>query len=270
MRSIEAIAADRVSRQTSRMQASIDFNCDLGEGCGNDAAILPFISSASLACGFHAGDCSTLRAAIAACLTAGVAVGAHPSFADREHFGRREHSLSPADVHALVVFQIGATAALVNAVGGRLTHVKPHGALYNLAARDEDCAQAIAQAVHDCDPQLLLYGLANSMLTRAGEQLGLSVVHEVFAERRYQSNGQLLPRSQSDAVIADVEQSLQQVRCMLSEGVVIANDGVRVPIRAQSLCLHGDRADAVEFAIAVRGLLEQLGVAVRPPRRHIQ
>ncbi|MGQ0799022.1 MAG: LamB/YcsF family protein [Pseudomarimonas sp.] len=249
------------------MQTSIDFNCDLGEGCGNDAAILPFISSASLACGFHAGDSATLRDAIAACVSAGVAIGAHPSFADREHFGRREHALAPRDVHALVVYQIGATAALANAAGTRLNHVKPHGALYNLAARDEACAQAIALAVRDCDPQLLLYGLADSALTRAGEKLGLNVVHEVFAERRYQANGQLVSRSQPDAVIADVEQSLQQVRCMLGEGIVIANDGVRLPIRAQSLCLHGDRADAVQFAAEVRALLEEMGVAVRSPQR---
>jgi len=251
------------------MQSSIDFNCDLGEGCGNDAAILPFISSASLACGFHAGDSASLRDAIAACVAAGVAIGAHPSFADREHFGRREHTLAARDVHALVVYQIGATAALAKSAGTCLNHVKPHGALYNLAARDADCARAVAQAVRDCDPQLLLYGLADSNLTRAGEELGLDVVHEVFAERRYQANGQLVPRGQPDAVIADVAESLQQVRCMLSEGVVIANDGLRLPIRAQSLCLHGDRVDAVEFAAGVRGLLERMGVAVRPPRRNI-
>jgi len=249
------------------MQASIDFNCDLGEGCGNDAAILPFISSASLACGFHAGDSSTLRDAIAACIAEGVAIGAHPAFADREHFGRREHALSPRDLHALVVYQIGATSALASAAGTRLNHVKPHGALYNLAARDEACALAIAQAVRDCDPRLLLYGLADSALTRAGEQLGLTVVHEVFAERRYQADGQLVPRSQPEAVIASVEESLHQVRGMLGEGMVIANDGRRLPIHAQSLCLHGDRADAVEFALAVRALLEELGVAVRSPPR---
>jgi UPF0271 protein len=248
------------------MQIRIDFNCDLGEGCGNDAAILPFISSASLACGFHAGDYATLRDAIAACIAAGVAIGAHPSFPDREGFGRREQSLSPADIHALVVYQVGATAALARAAGGRLAHVKPHGALYNLAARDAVCAQAVAAAVADVDRDLLLYGLSGSALTTAGEALGLGVVHEVFAERRYSANGQLLTRGEPGAVIEDLQDSIDQLHRLLLDGVVIARDGEAVRLRADSVCLHGDRPDAAEFARSLRSALDRLGVRVCAPR----
>lgn len=247
------------------MQARIDFNCDLGEGCGSDAAILPHISSASLACGFHAGDPASLRDAIAACCAAGVAIGAHPSFADREHFGRRELSLTAADIRALVGYQIGATAALARAAGARLAHVKPHGALYNLAARDPETAAAIAAAVRDVDPSLRLYGLAGSALTRAGEEAGLRVVHEVFAERRYLANGQLVPRSEPDAVIAALVDSIAQVRTMVREGRVIARDGTAVAIRADSLCLHGDRPDAAAFARALRSALEAEGITIAAP-----
>lgn len=247
------------------MPICIDFNCDLGEGCGSDAQILPHISSASLACGFHAGDPSTLRDAIAACVAAGVAIGAHPSFADREHFGRREHLLSDLDTRALILYQLGATAALVDAAGGRLAHVKPHGALYNLAARDARCAQVIAQAVHDFDPDLLLYGLSGSALTVAGEQVGLRVVHEVFAERRYEADGRLTPRSAADAVIERMEESLDQVRLLVTEGVVITRGGQPLALRADSLCLHGDRVDAADFARTLGAALAQLGVTVRAP-----
>jgi len=247
------------------MQARIDFNCDLGEGCGSDAAILPHISSASLACGFHAGDPASLRDAIAACLAAGVAIGAHPAFADREHFGRRELSLPAADIHALVGYQIGATAALARAAGARLAHVKPHGALYNLAARDPETAAAIAAAVRDVDPSLRLYGLAGSALTRAGEATGLRVVHEVFAERRYLANGQLVPRSEPDAVIAVLSDSIEQVRTMVREGRVIARDGTAVAMRADSLCLHGDRPDAAAFARALRSALQAEGITIAAP-----
>ncbi len=244
----------------------IDFNCDLGEGCGSDRAILREISSASLACGFHAGDALTLRDAVAAYAEAGVAIGAHPSFADREHFGRREHSLPAADIHALVTYQLGATAAACRAAGTTLRHVKPHGALYNLAARDADCAQAIAAAVHRFDPALRLYGLSGSQLTTAGERIGLQVVHEVFAERRYEADGSLTPRSHPDAVIDNLAESIDQVRLMLTERMVVTRCGQPRPIRADSLCLHGDRSDAAEFARALRGALDQLGVRVCAPQ----
>lgn len=243
----------------------IDFNCDLGEGCGGDAAIVPWISSASLACGFHAGGPETMRAAVALCLRHGVAIGAHPSLADREGFGRRMLEATPEQVYALTLYQAGALEAFVRAAGGRLHHLKPHGALYNLAAADAAIAEAIACAVRDFDRGLILYGLANSALTRAGESAGLRVVHEVFAERRYRADGSLVPRGEPGAVIRGLDEALAQVRAMLREGVVVADSGERVPIRADTLCLHGDRADAAAFARALRGALEAERVEVRAP-----
>jgi UPF0271 protein len=246
---------------------TIDFNCDLGEGCGNDAEILPFISSASLACGLHAGNSSTLRDAIEQCIAAGVSIGAHPSYDDREHFGRRDLDVAPADVYALTLYQVGAAAAMTRALGGTLAHVKPHGALYNRAASHALTAGAIARAVRDVDPALLLFGLAESELTRAGEALGLSVVHEVFAERRYESNGRLTPRSEHGAVLASVAESLDQVRQLTQRRSVTARSGETIALRADSLCLHGDRDDAVDFARQVRALLSELGIAVQAPTR---
>lgn len=247
------------------MQRRIDFNCDLGEGCGTDAAIMPYLSSASIACGGHAGDAVSMRETVALCLRHGVAAGAHPSFPDREHFGRRELAMPPAAIEAAVHAQIAALAAVCAAAGSRLHHVKPHGALYNLAARDRGVADAIARAVRAFDPSLLLYGLSGSEATAAAQAVGLRVAHEVFAERRYQADGRLAPRSEPDAAIVDLDAALHQVRTMLREGVVIARTGERVPIRADTLCLHGDRPDAPAFARALRKALEAEGVQVAAP-----
>lgn len=246
-------------------QRRIDFNCDLGEGCGDDAAIMPFISSASIASGGHAGDADSMRRTVDLCLRHGVAIGAHPSFEDREHFGRRELPIAGADLHALVSRQVAALARACNEAGTRLHHVKPHGALYNLSARDRGVAAAIASAVRDFDPSLVLYGLADSESTAAATAAGLQVAHEVFAERRYERDGRLTPRTQADAVIEDIDASLQQVRAMLHAGSVVARTGERVPLRADTLCLHGDRADAPAFARALRQALEADGVEVRAP-----
>jgi len=247
------------------MTQSIDFNCDLGEGCGSDAAIVPCISSASIACGGHAGDTASMRQAIALCLQHGVAIGAHPSFVDREHFGRRELSLPAADIQQLVVEQVGTLAALCREAETSLQHVKPHGALYNLAARDTATADAIAQAVHDCDPGLFLYALAGSELSAAGRRRGLRVIEEVFAERGYTAGGRLVPRDQAGAVIDRLDDSLAQVRGMLRDGSVRAVDGSLVPIRADTLCLHGDRAGAADFAHALRTALQAEGYAIVAP-----
>ncbi len=243
----------------------IDFNCDLGEGCGDDAAIMPFISSASIASGGHAGDAASMRDTVALCLAHGVAIGAHPSFEDREHFGRRELSLAPRAIAEAVTRQIGALAEACAAQGARLHHVKPHGALYNLSARDNEVAEAIAGAVLDFDPALLLYGLSGSASTGAGAAAGLRVVHEVFAERRYEANGRLTPRGERDAVIEGIDDSLAQVRSMLHAGSVIARTGERVPLRADTLCLHGDRADAAGFARALHDALRANGIDIRSP-----
>lgn len=245
--------------------ASIDFNCDLGEGVGDDAALLPHISSASIACGWHAGDAVTMQRTVALCVAHGVAIGAHPSLADREHFGRRTLPITPADAHALTIYQVGALAAFARAAGTRLHHVKPHGALYNMAARDADLAQAISQAVRDVDPSLRLYGLAGSALCRAGEALGLAVAHEAFAERRYERDGSLTPRSEPDAVIHDVDIAAQQVASMLRARTVTARSGESVPIRADTICLHGDRPDAPQFAAALQAAIEGAGFRIAPP-----
>jgi UPF0271 protein len=243
----------------------IDFNCDLGEGCGQDDAILPFISSASIACGGHAGDADTMRAAIEGCLRHGVAVGAHPSFEDREHFGRRELAISADEARALVARQIEVFIAACTELGTDAHHVKPHGALYNLAARDAGIADAIATAVHEIDPSLRLYALAGSQLVRAGEARGLRVAHEVFAERCYESDGTLTPRGTEGAVIADIATSLAQVREMLDHGVVTARTGERIAIRADTLCLHGDRPDAPAFAQALHDALRDASVRIAAP-----
>ena len=247
------------------MPERIDFNCDLGEGCGGDAAIAPHISSASIACGGHAGDASSMRASVALCLRHGVAIGAHPSFEDRAHFGRRELDVGRDAIRTLIAEQTRALAAICDAAGARLHHVKPHGALYNLAARDVDVADAVARAVAQCDPALWLYALAGSALVRAGRAAGLRVAEEAFAERRYASDGRLLPRDRPGAVIESLDDSLAQVRGLLREGAVVAGDGSRIALRADTLCLHGDRPDAARFAAALRGALEAEGVAIAPP-----
>lgn len=246
----------------------LDFNCDLGEGCGGDAAIVPLISSASIACGGHAGDASTMRETVGLCLRHGVAIGAHPSFEDPQHFGRRELPLPTADIHALVRRQVSALGEICTEFGTRVRHVKPHGALYNLAARDRTIADAIASAIHGVDPSLILYGLSGSCLTDAGAAVGLAVAHEVFAERAYDADGQLAPRGTPGAVIESLDKALAQVRTLLHDGVVVARDGSRLPLRADTLCLHGDRADAAAFARALRTALQDEGVTIRAPGTH--
>jgi UPF0271 protein len=243
----------------------LDFNCDLGEGCGSDAAIVPLISSASIACGGHTGDATTMRDTIALCMQHGVAIGAHPSFEDHVNFGRSELTLPPAEIHALVLRQIASLASVCVETGARLHHVKPHGALYNLAARDRDVADAIASAIHAFDSSVILYGLSGSCLTDAGTANGLHVAHEVFAERAYDTDGRLAPRGTPGAVIDDLDASLSQVSLLLREGIVIARDGAHVRLRADTLCLHGDRADAARFALALRTTLEAEGIDIRAP-----
>ncbi|MDR0182480.1 LamB/YcsF family protein [Lysobacter arvi] len=246
------------------MSARIDFNCDLGEGCGNDAAILPHVTSASIACGGHAGDDATMRATLRLCREHGVAAGAHPSFEDREHFGRRVLDVAPHDVARMVREQIQRLRAIARDEGVPLAHVKPHGALYNVAAEDPAIADAIAATLAELDPTLALYALSGSELARAGVERGLRVAHEVFAERGYDARGRLRPRGTPGAVIESLDDAIAQVRRLASRGEVAADDGRVVRLRADTLCLHGDRPDAAEFARAVRAALEADGIAVRP------
>ncbi|BDU16125.1 LamB/YcsF family protein [Lysobacter auxotrophicus] len=246
------------------MGTRIDFNCDLGEGCGNDAAILPHVTSASIACGGHAGDETTMRQTLRLCREHGVAAGAHPSYEDREHFGRRILDVAPADVARMVRDQVARLRAIAREEGVALAHVKPHGALYNVAADDRAVADAIAATVADFDPALALYALSGSALAQAGIEHGLRVAHEVFAERGYDTRGRLRPRGTPGAVIESLDASIVQVRRLVAHGEVLADDGSVVHLRADTLCLHGDRPDAVAFARAVREALEAGGIAVRP------
>lgn len=249
------------------MTSAIDFNCDLGEGVGDDATILPFISSASIACGFHAGGPDLMRKTVELCGEHGVSIGAHPSFADRENFGRGAQSISSSEAYALTLYQIGALDAFVRAAGLRLNHVKPHGALYNQAARDRALADAIAAAVRYYDAGLILYGLADSALTAAGTAMGLQVAHEAFAERRYEADATLTPRSRDDASIEAAVEAAAQVTGLLRDGVVTARTGELVSLHADSICLHGDRADAASFARELRTAIESAGFDVRAPER---
>lgn len=247
------------------MNRRIDINCDLGEGCASDAAVMPFISSASIACGLHAGSPSTIQHTLRACLDHGVAIGAHPGFDDREHFGRRTLRLEPSELRALLRYQLGALRAMVESEGGRLTHVKPHGALYNLSAEDAGTARLIAEEVARCDPQLRLFGLSGSHSISEATALGLATVGEAFAERRYDRHGRLCPRSQPGAVIESIEAAMQQVSMLIERGVVIAEDSSEVAIDAGTLCLHGDRPDVLDFARALRATVEAAGFTVAAP-----
>lgn len=250
---------------------TLDLNCDMGEGfgaytMGNDMDILDHVTSANIACGFHAGDPPTMRRIVAAALSKGVAVGAHPGLPDLQGFGRRAMQISPAEAYAMVLYQVGALAGFVQAAGGRLNHVKPHGALYNMAVKDRALADAIAQAVFDFDAGLVFFGLAGSEMINAANALGLRSANEVFADRSYQDDGSLSARGQAGAMIEDADQSLAQVRQMLS-GSVRALSGLNVPVRADTLCLHGDQSGALEFARHIRTTLTADGVTLQAPIR---
>jgi UPF0271 protein len=246
---------------------TIDLNCDMGEGfgawkMGDDDALLDCVTSASIACGYHAGDPGTIHRTVERALEKGVAVGAHPSLPDLQGFGRRRMNVSPQEAYDLVLYQIGALAGFATAAGGKLAHVKPHGALYNMAAQDAMLARAIARAVRDFDARLILFGLAGSELVRAGEELGLRTANEVFADRSYQADGSLTPRSQPNALIGDVETSIAQVKRMIEQGRVKSLQGSDVVVKADTLCIHGDEQNAVEFAQRIRRALDAGGVRI--------
>lgn len=251
--------------------ADIDFNSDLGESfgayrLGDDGAILPHVTSANIACGFHAGDAQTISATVRACIASGAAIGAHPGFPDLQGFGRRTMRMTADEIRDITIYQIGAVKAFAEAAGGRLAHVKPHGALYNQAARDRDMADALCAAVHAVDPSLVFYGLAGSQLVAAARDAGLQVAEEVFADRTYQDDGSLTPRGRADALITDVDTAVRQVLGMLDKGVVRSVNGVDVPVRPDTLCLHGDQPGAAEFARQIRSALDRAGVQVRAPQ----
>ncbi len=243
----------------------IDLNCDMGESfgawqMGSDEAVLDHVTSANVACGFHGGDPRTMHETVKSAIAKGVAVGAHPGFPDLQGFGRRAMTLSRREAYDAVLYQVGALAGFAQALGGRLGHVKAHGMLYNMAARDATLAEAIAEAVRDFDRSLVLYGLAGSELIRAADKFGLRAASEVFADRSYQDDGSLTPRSQPGAMIEDVAVSVAQVERMLLEGVVRSVSGKLVPVRADTLCIHGDQPGAVAFASRIRAELARAGV----------
>ncbi len=252
------------------MALRIDLNADLGEGfgawaMGSDQEILGFVTSANVACGFHAGDPSVIDRTVALAVRAGVAVGAHPSHLDLRGFGRREIQAPPAELENDVVYQVGAVQAFARSHGTSLVHVKPHGALYNQAARDEGLARAIARAVARVDRKLMLVGLASSApMRRTAEAEGLRFAAEAFADRAYGPDGHLVPRSQPGAVFADPERAAAQALSIARERAVTAADGTRVALEADTLCLHGDNPHAIAIARAVRRALDEAGVAVRP------
>jgi UPF0271 protein len=229
----------------------VDLNADLGEGCGSDEGLLALVTSANVACGWHAGDEATMRETVRLALAAGVAIGAHPSFPDRENFGRKTMLRSPEDVYADVAAQIRTMASVVEACGGRLRHVKPHGALYNQSAGDEAIAGAVARAVWDFDPALALVGLAGSASIRAARAAGLRAVEEGFADRAYTESGTLVARSSPGAMIDDVDRSVRQVHDLIERGV-------------ETICLHGDAPEALSFARRIRASLEATKIEIRP------
>lgn len=247
----------------------VDLNSDLGESfgaykIGMDADILQYVSSANIACGFHAGDPIVMEETVRLAKKAGAAVGAHPGYPDLQGFGRRNMICTPKEVKAYVKYQLGALLAFTRTAGIPLQHCKPHGALYNMAAKDKALAAAITEAVADVDAGIILLGLAGSAMTEAGKEAGLRIAGEVFADRAYQADGSLVPRSMPGAVIHDTEEALSRTVRMVKEGIVTAVTGETVPLTADSICVHGDNPSALAFVKAIRERLETEGVSVVP------
>jgi 5-oxoprolinase (ATP-hydrolysing) subunit A len=248
------------------MKSSLDLNADLGEGSGHDAELFELISSANIATGFHAGDSDTMHAAISAAKKHGVAVGAHPSFFDRENFGRKELTIPNEEVFDAVAYQLGIFQAVASALDVRPNHVKPHGALYNMAVRDAKLADAIARAIESVDPKLILFAPDKSELARASEAHGLQIAREIFADRNYLNDGWLVPRTRPDALLDDPKEAAQRVLRMLREGKVRSVEGRDVDVRGETICVHGDTPGAVEFARELRTRLEAEGVDITAPK----
>ncbi|MGM9924472.1 MAG: LamB/YcsF family protein [Bacillus sp. (in: firmicutes)] len=245
----------------------IDINCDLGESfgayrIGRDEEILDFVTSANIACGFHAGDPATMRRTVRLALDKGVGIGAHPGFQDLIGFGRREMNISPQEVYDLVVYQIGALYAFVHAEGGKLQHVKPHGAMFNMAAKDAALSEAIAEAVYKVNPELILFGLSGSELVKAGKRIGLRSAHEVFSDRTYQEDASLTSRKSNNALIIDPHIAIKQVVRMIKDNKVLSLQGTDIDIEANTICIHGDGVTAVEFAKQITSSLQNEGIEV--------
>ncbi|MCO7127179.1 LamB/YcsF family protein [Sporolactobacillus shoreicorticis] len=245
----------------------VDLNCDLGESfghyvIGNDEQVLPLISSANVACGFHAGDFSEMHRTVSRAKKNGVAIGAHPGLPDLEGFGRREMKVTPSEVYDMIVYQVGALQAVAKAQNVSVNHVKPHGALYHMASDQEEYAKAVVQAVADVNPDLLLFGMDGTFLTAAGEKAGLHVIYEAYADRTYQPDGSLTPRSLPNALITNTDQALKQVMQMLQEGTVTTPVGEKTKVRAETICVHGDGTEALAFVATIRKELQRCGIKI--------
>jgi UPF0271 protein len=245
----------------------VDINCDMGESfgaykMGRDEEILEYITSANIACGYHAGDPATMRKTVKMALDKNVGIGVHPGLQDLSGFGRREISITSQEAYDLVVYQIGALYGFVKSEGGKLQHVKPHGALFNMASKSAPLSEAIAEAVYKVDPELILFGLAGSELVKAGKKIGLRSAHEVFSDRTYQEDGSLTSRRESNALITDHTAAVNQVIGMVKEGKVTSIQGTEVSIEANTICIHGDGESALEFAKYIPTALKDAGIKV--------
>lgn len=240
----------------------MDLNCDLGEGAGNDSLIIPLISSANVSCGLHAGTESDIRETVRLCLQHNVRVGAHPSFDDRINFGRVEMVLSDQSLYDLIGSQLEFLSGICKDLGIPMIHVKPHGALYNMLARDSSMSAVTAACIRDFDPDLIVFGLSGSVFLSVASELGLAVKHEVFADRTYRDDGSLTPRSMPYALITDQRQMEEQVLEMIFKQVVTTTSGKKINLRSETLCLHGDGPDAVQFVWAIRDLLLNNGIQI--------
>jgi len=255
---------------------SVDLNCDMGESSPlwsynieKDLELLQYISSVNLACGYHAGDPETMKRITEAGLKNNIAIGAHPSFPDLKNFGRNEMHFNPGQIAEMVMAQISVLHKIVQPMGGKLHHVKPHGALYNMAAKDDTMAKAICKAIIDLDSSIIIYGLSGSALISAGAAMGLETCSEVFADRTYQDNGSLTPRTSAQALISNISTAASQVLRMIQKAIVVSISGNEIPILAETICIHGDAPNAVHFSKEINQLLLQNGVEIRAKRGKI-
>ncbi|ANU26691.1 LamB/YcsF family protein [Planococcus versutus] len=249
------------------MTFKVDLNCDMGESfgayqMGNDEEILDYVTSANIACGFHAGDASTMRKTVKLALEKNVGIGAHPGLQDLVGFGRRNMALSPQEAYDLVVYQIGALSGFVKAEGGHLQHVKAHGALYNMAVKNGALSEAIAEAVYKIDPELVLFGLSDSEIIKAGKKIGLRTANEVFSDRTYQTDGSLTPRTESNALITDPQIAIDQVVRMVKENKVATVEQTDVALEAETICIHGDGINALAFALQISKSLKESDIHI--------
>lgn len=251
------------------MGKTIDLNCDLGESfgaytIGMDEEVIPYISSANVACGYHASDPVVMAKTIALAKKAGICVGAHPGFPDLMGFGRRNMNVSPAEAKAYMTYQMGALAAFCTSAGIKMTHVKPHGALYNMAGKDEKLAAAVCEAIREYDPELVLLALSGSKMIEAAGRIGIRTANEVFADRAYEEDGSLVARTKPGAMITDEEEAIARVIRMVKEGKVTAATGKDIEIQADSVCVHGDGPKALEFVKKISAELQKEGIRIQP------